>query len=403
MADADVEGFTLLSLGLVIIGIRVYVRWTWVGPSNFQLDDYLMPFTGAVFTGETVAAHLVGAKFGGLTNSFMTPEQRAALDPNSTEYHNRVWGSKIQVIGWSLYACILWSLKFCVAIFYSRLTEGLAHLTIRVRIAYVLLGVTYIATALSILLGCQPLEKYWQINPDPGNLCQPTISMLYILVVVIPNVLTDIYLLSIPLPLLWKVNITMRRRMILMGLFSGAIFVIMAGIIRAVTIAKSGKDGAIAGSRWACRETFVSIVVSNLPIIQPLIRKCADKVGLSHLFSTYGNATSKNYPLSSREPRSGRKQGTHPLSIPKGTAWGSDEHILPQGDTNGQPGPTRSSNEMNNEITVVQETVVHSESWSTKPATPSVSAAHDWEQSSADRGHSKYRFSVTGGTSHPDR
>lgn len=46
MADADVEGFTLLSLGLVIIGIRVYVRWTWVGPSNFQLDDYLMPFTG---------------------------------------------------------------------------------------------------------------------------------------------------------------------------------------------------------------------------------------------------------------------------------------------------------------------------------------------------------------------
>jgi len=45
----------------------------------------------------------------------------------------------------------------------------LAHLTLRVRIAYVLLGVTYIATALSILLGCQPMKKYWQINPDPGS------------------------------------------------------------------------------------------------------------------------------------------------------------------------------------------------------------------------------------------
>lgn len=69
-----------------------------------------------------MAAYLVGAKFNGLTNSFMTPEQRASLSPDSREYYDRVWGSKIQVIGWSLYACILWLIKFCVAIFYSRLT-----------------------------------------------------------------------------------------------------------------------------------------------------------------------------------------------------------------------------------------------------------------------------------------
>jgi hypothetical protein len=40
------EAWTLLSLGLVVIGIRVYVRWTAVGPGKFQLDDYLMPLTG---------------------------------------------------------------------------------------------------------------------------------------------------------------------------------------------------------------------------------------------------------------------------------------------------------------------------------------------------------------------
>jgi hypothetical protein len=75
-----------------------------------------------VFTLETVAAYLVGALFQGLTNSYMTPEQRATLDPNSKEYSNRVWGSKIQVIGWSFYACILWLVKFCLIVFYSRLT-----------------------------------------------------------------------------------------------------------------------------------------------------------------------------------------------------------------------------------------------------------------------------------------
>ncbi|KKA25460.1 hypothetical protein T310_0484 [Rasamsonia emersonii CBS 393.64] len=386
MAEADVESFTLMSLGLVIILIRIYVRWTQVGPANFQLDDYLMPLAGMVFTGETVAAYLVGAKFNGLTNSYMTPEQRAALSPDSKEYYDRVWGSKIQVIGWSLYACILWLIKFCVAIFYSRLTTGLLHFETRVRISYVLLGVTYIAVALSILLGCQPMRKYWQINPDPGNLCQPTISKLYVLIVVIPNVLTDLYLLSIPLPIT------------LMALFSGAAFVIMAGIIRAVVILKSGPDGAVAGSQWACRETFVSIVVSNLPIIQPLIRKGAVKIGLSALFSSYVRTSQKN-PLSSKEHQSGhelRKRNPHPLSIPKGTAWGSDEHILEQGENNGQPEPSK-------EITVIQETVIESEPWPTEHPGSSAGAQRDhWERTSDERDNAarNYQISVSAG-SHP--
>lgn len=69
-----------------------------------------------------VAAYLVGAEFDGLTNSYLTDEERAAIDPDSREAFNRVWGSKIQVIGWNFYAAILWMLKFCITTFYSRLT-----------------------------------------------------------------------------------------------------------------------------------------------------------------------------------------------------------------------------------------------------------------------------------------
>ncbi|KAE8154985.1 hypothetical protein BDV25DRAFT_146805 [Aspergillus avenaceus] len=362
MPSADPEAFTLLSLGLVFIIIRLYVRWSQVGITNFQVDDYCMPLAGLVYTAETVAAYLVGAKFEGLTNSYMTPEQRAALDPSSREYYNRQWGSKIQVIGWSLYACTLWLIKLCVAVFYSRLTTGLQDLPRRVRIGYVLLGVTYLAVALSILLGCQPMHKYWQIYPDPGNICEPTRSRLYVLIVVIPNVLTDLYLMSIPLPLLWTVNIGIRRKITLMALFSGAAFVIMAAIIRAVTILSSGPEGAVSGSKWACRESFVSIVVANLPIIQPLIRRGAQKVGLSALFSTtggpssYGKHRTQSIPLASTIPR--RQRSRHPLSIPNGTAWGSDEQILVDG-AEGSKNPKTSKGE--NDITVTQEMIVESE------------------------------------------
>lgn len=71
---------------------------------------------------ETVAAYLVGALYNGLTNSYMTDSERAALSPSSTEYYNRQMGSKVQIIGWSFYAAILWLVKFSLAIFYARLT-----------------------------------------------------------------------------------------------------------------------------------------------------------------------------------------------------------------------------------------------------------------------------------------
>lgn len=157
-------------------------------------------------------------------------------------------------------------------------STGLMQFETRVRIAYILLGVTYLATALSILLSCRPMHMFWQINPDPGSkfsysnlegrqeltqesidICQPTVSKVYILVVVVLNVFTDVFLLFIPLPvsstsifypfrnqsfliigsmtqLLWKVEIGLKRKISLMVLFSGGIFIIAASIIRAAVV-----------------------------------------------------------------------------------------------------------------------------------------------------------------------
>jgi hypothetical protein len=46
---------------------------------------------------------------------------------------------------------------------------GLHHLQQRVKIGYALIGVTYLATELSILLGCRDFKQNWQIYPDPGS------------------------------------------------------------------------------------------------------------------------------------------------------------------------------------------------------------------------------------------
>ena len=40
---------------------------------------------------------------------------------------------------------------------------------IHIRIAYVAIGVSYVAVMATILGACQPFHRHWQINPNPGG------------------------------------------------------------------------------------------------------------------------------------------------------------------------------------------------------------------------------------------
>lgn len=150
---------------------------------------------------------------------------------------------------------------------------------VRIHIAYGMIAATYIVTICSILFGCHPMHKNWQIYPDPGSecegkihsirdtrcltsrnrtdYCQPAVSKLDIYVTVVLNVVTDIYLISIPAPvclfalctiyydgkltknvaqMLFKARLHWREKLELLVLFSGGLFVMMAGILRCVLI-----------------------------------------------------------------------------------------------------------------------------------------------------------------------
>lgn len=69
-----------------------------------------------------MAAYFVVAYWKGYANNDMTNEQRAALDPNSEEYFLRQSGSKTHVTGLLLYTTLLWLLKACWVLYYTRLT-----------------------------------------------------------------------------------------------------------------------------------------------------------------------------------------------------------------------------------------------------------------------------------------
>ncbi|KAK7428205.1 hypothetical protein QQZ08_005271 [Neonectria magnoliae] len=260
------EAFTLLSLGIMIIFLRTYARIRQVGVRNFEADDYLMLLVIVPYTIETALAYTVSAKYEGLTNSAMTDAARAALAVDSREYKLRVGGSKIQIAGWTMYTTVLWVIKSALCAFYFRLTHGLATYKMKIYIGLGLIASTYLAVVCSILFSCQPFHRFWQINPDPGNLCQPALSKLYIFMVVSLNIVTDIYLMLIPVPMLWGAQIPKAKKIGLVVLFSGGIFVMVAGLLRCILILKNPRTGPSEGASWAVRESFVAVATSSLPM-----------------------------------------------------------------------------------------------------------------------------------------
>ncbi|GME56205.1 Short-chain dehydrogenase/reductase SDR [Neofusicoccum parvum] len=267
------EAFTLLSLGIAVVICRLAARIRTVGVKKLDYDDYLMCFVTVVYSFETATAYLVGTRYMGLANNGMTPDERAALDLSSHEASLRRSGSKAQVVGWCLYTLVLWLLKICMNACYSRLTYQLVYLEFRVKIGWALIGSTYIVVLLSILLGCPTFHKNWQIYPDPGNHCQPAVSEINCYVVLFLNIFTDLWLISIPIPMLWRSSIALKQKIGLTVLFGAGIFVMIAGIIRCAIILSNAETGAQQAGAWAVRESFVAVVINNLPFVYPALHR----------------------------------------------------------------------------------------------------------------------------------
>lgn len=172
-----------------------------------------------------MAAHYVVAYWKGLANNGMTPDQREALQPSDPEWQLRVNGSKTHVIGLLLYTTVLWLLKGCWVVYYSRMTDGIRS---RRRVVFwtaIIIPVTYVACLLVAFLKCIPFNKQWQIYPEPSSQsqtyepfcfllvtwlthlldsCSPAISYLQTIFVMAMNTLTDFLLMSIPIPVSGK-------------------------------------------------------------------------------------------------------------------------------------------------------------------------------------------------------
>ncbi|EPS37103.1 hypothetical protein H072_9331 [Dactylellina haptotyla CBS 200.50] len=273
------EQWALYGVGIVIFILRIIARVKVVGFKGFCVDDYLVPFAMIFYTVQLVSHQIIHDK--GLI---------IAMKPD-TYYHDFTdaqrraaqIGGKANIVSWISYASLIWTLKGCMVFLYYRLTAGLPQ-RLFVHITGGVILTTYVAMILMILLNCRPLNKNWT-SPYGTEYCVNNIPHFAVLGPL--NVLTDIMLLCIPLPLIIRAKLPLRRKLIVGVLLGGGFFLIIAVILNNVfsmmwkydalynsfqgNFVKFGTENPSFVLSWGTRETFVAVLVVNAPCIKPLI------------------------------------------------------------------------------------------------------------------------------------
>lgn len=221
------EVWALYGVGVAVLLLRFATRIKTVGFKGFQGDDYFSILTLAFFTMDAATVDIIYYS-GTNVEASAVQKTRTLTDAEVRAY---IFGSQEQLIAWYSYTALIWSMKATMLFFFNRLTIGLWQHKY-VKWLGLICAISYLAVVSTITFGCFPTQKNWQVVPDPGLKC--TLKMQNFLVTVVLNVITDALILAIPAPLLWKLKIPLKRKLVIGVLLCSGLFVITAAIIRVV-------------------------------------------------------------------------------------------------------------------------------------------------------------------------
>ncbi|KAK5140574.1 hypothetical protein LTR04_002935 [Oleoguttula sp. CCFEE 6159] len=230
---------------------------------RFKSDDYVMLVTFCFYTGLIV---LIDISAHHATNLF-PPDELDAIMADPEEVKSRILGSKI-VIGLEIaMMASTWGVKACLLILYYRMTQNLKEQRWVIGIAvYCVLGNVTIEICY-FAVWCRPFSQYWAM-PVQDPQCATYVHYDYMQVVF--NISSDAMMLAIPIPLIWKAQVPLRRKVVLLGVFSLGVLIIIAAILNKYNNLAS--PWTTTYQAWYMIEASIAIYVANIMCWWPLVR-----------------------------------------------------------------------------------------------------------------------------------
>ncbi|OCK93152.1 uncharacterized protein K441DRAFT_661911 [Cenococcum geophilum 1.58] len=281
-----VESWTLYAIGICLIALRILSRRIVLGSfRKLQLDDYLMLFIIFTFTGDVVSVNQVAVN----GSNYLPPGEAEKL--STEEVKAAVWGSKMTVALEEFQLTTTWLVKACLLLMYSRLTMGLKeHRVVKIVAAYCAFGYLLVQV-LYFAVWCHPIEEYWRVPFNP-NKPQCISYINHMITATVFNVSSDLMMLCIPIPLVIRTTLPLRRKLILCGVFSLGIFVILTAVLNryynfTVPYSPIFLD-------WYIGEAATAVYVANVPLLWPLLKSIFNLDTWSRAQSTFPSHSHSN-------------------------------------------------------------------------------------------------------------
>lgn len=249
----------LTSFSFLVVISRCIIRFLLIFKPG--MDDYMM-LAALLFTIAYQATIYVLEIYGGMGMSITTlsfAEMAVSLKGTFA----------VEIFYYTIVFCVKSSIvfmyqRFAIWATFKRLCFG----------TNVFLATFYVVCIATTLGQCTPLEKAWDVTRMlPGN-CINTTVFFYSTSGF--NILTDIWILLLPIPTLRSLKVSRHSRHVLYGIFGVGAFATAMSIVRLYsihiyTLAEDPfKDGVLVNI-WSMVEVNIAIVCASIPALKPLM------------------------------------------------------------------------------------------------------------------------------------
>ncbi|OKL56016.1 hypothetical protein UA08_08693 [Talaromyces atroroseus] len=190
---------------------------------------------------------------------------------SESDLQDRERGSRLVLAARIFYAIYIWMAKYTVCEFLKRLTGMVwtRAFQIALRAVEYFLASTLAAVIIATLVECKPFNHYWQVVPDPGPQCR--LGYANLLTMGVCDILTDIFLVVLPVSLFLASAMSLKRKIQLALLFASSLLLVgITGYRVPAVIDRNGLQSF--RSLLASFEILAATSVSNFVVIGSFLR-----------------------------------------------------------------------------------------------------------------------------------
>ncbi|KAL8628038.1 hypothetical protein Q9189_006247 [Teloschistes chrysophthalmus] len=256
------------------------------------LRSHQVTFTGVIVSVNQVSQNLSNYLPPGVAESF-----------TKDEHDNAVYGSKFVLILEEFMLANTWLCKACLLMLYYQMTKLTSQNKLVIYVAaYCVFG--YVITQILYLaVWCRPISQYWQVPVDNSQCAS---YYHHLITAAVFNISSDLIMLYIPLPILIKAQLPLKRKIILCGVFSLGILVVLSAILNRYYNFTAG-FGSLVYLNWYVGEAATSVFVANIPHLWPLLSRLFSLGAFNSLRRTTGGSNpNPNHPSKHNHPSNNR-------------------------------------------------------------------------------------------------